>query len=113
MDDLTVFTAAAGDTTEVAVRRAFASFRTNKKSVCVIVLPTEERPARTLVDQIVRELEASPTVKFLTIVHPSPAVGFLTSSIGLKVPMVQVRAFQEAASAGQRSLQEYLRLGAA
>jgi hypothetical protein len=81
----------ADDTT----RRAFSRFASAGDSTCVIVFAPSAAPSRDLVPTVVEALRESAYVKQLGLVHQSPLLGFLASSIVLQVPGVEVRAFRD------------------
>lgn len=77
------------------IRRAFSRFASSADSTCVIELSPAASPSRDLVPVIVEGLRSDGNVKRLGVVHQSPIVGFLTASILLQVPGVDVRAFRD------------------
>lgn len=79
----------AGDLAK-ELRNAFEAFRKNQARVGILVLPDSTRPRVDLVDVVVNELHASPALERLTIVHPSPSLGFFASSIGLRAGRTRV-----------------------
>lgn len=72
------------------LRVAFAAFRRQRAGTSVLVLPEDARPHVELVVLVVEELEASPEVGRLVLVHPSPSLGFLASAIGLRAGRARV-----------------------
>jgi len=86
------------------VSRAFVAFRQRDARACAILFDDASHPNATLADTLVAELEASPTVRALALVHTSPALGFLASAVGLRAPHVRVRAFGDP-DAAQRAFE--------
>lgn len=72
------------------LRTAFAAFRRHRAVTSVLVLPDDVRPHVQLVVLVVEELEASPEVVRIVLVHPSPSLGFVASAIGLRAGHVRV-----------------------
>lgn len=77
------------------IREAFSKFASASDSTCVIGLAPGASPSRDLVPAIVEGLQSSANVKRLGLVHESLLLGFLTASIVLQVPGVEVRAFRD------------------
>lgn len=59
---------------------------------CALVFDPSERPRRETIDALASVLESRPDLEELVVVHPSPSIGFLTSSLSLRAPHVNVRA---------------------
>lgn len=80
------------ETLESDVRKAFARAERARATEMLLVLdpqrPIERRLASYLADEIQRLLG----LRVLAIVHPTPAVGFLASTLALRCPRVRVVA---------------------
>ncbi len=57
-----------------------------------LVFPPDARPGREMIDALVEEAGALARGTELTLVHPSPSIGFLVSSVSLRLPHVRVLA---------------------
>lgn len=66
----------------------------------VVVLPTEARPTRELVPVIMALARAAPTITALALVHASPTLSFVASSLALHLPGVRVRSAATVDTAG-------------
>ena len=66
----------------------------------VVVLPAEARPSRELVPVIAALARATPAVSALALVHGSPTLSFLASSLALQLPGVRVRSAATVETAG-------------
>ncbi len=75
-----------------AVERAFTQAARNNKTACVIVLDPSRRPAADLVGLIETHARRNPTVRTIYLVHPLPVAGFLASTLGLRLPSMDIRA---------------------
>lgn len=90
---------------ELEIRSAFASFRDQSIESGVFIFRHDSRPSVQLVDVIAEEIARTPTLTRLLLVHPSPSIGFLSSSIGLRAGgrvRVNSAASLETASVGER-----------
>lgn len=81
-----------GATLEDAIGAAFERLRSAGTSQCALVFDVEWPPTMDLVDLVARHLADSDDIETLTLVHPSAAMGFVASAVGLRVGSVDVRA---------------------
>jgi len=57
---------------------------------CFVVFDASARPERGCINGIVEALEAMPKLEQITLVHDSPSIGFLASSLSLRAPRITV-----------------------
>lgn len=93
----TLFTIQSSFTDEVDA--AFARFKAKPADRYVLDLSHAGRPDRSIVDPIVEKLIDNPAITELVLVHPSPVLGFVASSIVLAAPRVRVRSASNSAEA--------------
>ncbi|MEW5850609.1 MAG: hypothetical protein AB2A00_17620 [Myxococcota bacterium] len=89
---LQIYNAPPGAAVASCVGQAFSQFRMSNATVAAVVFADNLPPDRTVVDVVVGELQRTPSLGQLYLVHPSPLLGFMTSTICLRVPTVKVRA---------------------
>lgn len=92
---VSTFTVPEGSDLLLGVSSAFRSFRDHAASDGVIVFSPTIRPALDLVEIICDQLEQNSNITSLTLVHPSPAMGFMSSSISLRARNVTIRSLRE------------------
>jgi len=77
-----------------AVETAFERVRAADASQCALLFDNRWVPTTDLVDIVASQLEESPDVQTLTLVHPSAAMTFIASAIGSRSRDVEVRAWR-------------------
>lgn len=77
-----------------ALAVAFERLRSADASKCALVFDTSWPPTMDVVDLIAAELRASDEISSLTLVHPSSAMTFIASALGVRAPAVQVTAMR-------------------
>ena len=75
-----------------ALSDVFARLRSAGTSSGAVVFDPEWRPTMDVVDLIANELQDPGDLTKLTLVHPSSAMTFIASALGLRAPEVQVSA---------------------
>jgi hypothetical protein len=92
MDLGTVERVAANEPLAAALAAAFSRLRSAGTSNCAVVFHPEWRPTMDVVDLIAHELSETEDISNLTLVHPSSAMTFIASALGLRAPAVQIAA---------------------
>jgi hypothetical protein len=82
----------AGEPLDAALSRAFARLRAAGTSGCAVVFDAEWRPTMDIVELVSQELAEAEDIQTLALVHPSAAMTFIASAIGVRVPNVQISA---------------------
>lgn len=83
---------APGAPAESRLREALKQLAAQTADVYVLVLALDARPGRELVPALVDGANALPKGCELIVVHPSPSLGFMVSSVALRVPHVRMTA---------------------
>lgn len=73
-----------------ALAEAFARLRSAATSRCAVVFDHEWQPTMEVVDLIASELSETDDIATLTLVHPSSAMTFIASALGLKTRAVTI-----------------------
>ena len=81
---------AIGEALASALSTAFSRIRSAGTSECAIVFDPQWRPTMDIVELVAAELNDCADVQSLTLVHPSSAMTFIASAIGLRAAAVQV-----------------------
>jgi hypothetical protein len=77
----------------VALSDAFASFRDAGLAQCALAFDPDWRPTMDLVDLVASELaDGCEDISQLTLIHPSSAMTFIASALGLRAPSVHIVA---------------------
>jgi len=85
----------AGDDPSAEIERAFERFRRSRAMRGALVLGASCRPSAALADSIVQAIEACPELRELVLVHPSSSVGFIASTLQLRLRNVSVSACRD------------------
>jgi hypothetical protein len=75
-----------------ALATAFERLRSSDASRCALVFDARWQPTMDVVDLIAAELTDCYEISVLTLVHPSSAMTFIASALGVRAPAVQVTA---------------------
>ncbi len=87
-----LFTCATDRDLDDELAAAFRAAAAASADALVVVIPAEARPTRELVPVIVALARATPAVSALALVHGSPTLSFVASSLALQLPGVRVRS---------------------
>lgn len=90
--------AQAGEATEAFVQRAFSESRAAMAEAVALRFP-EGAFDRTATDVIAAAAAGHDHVKHLVLVHPSPLLGFVASSLNLRVTQARVQSASDLDSA--------------
>jgi hypothetical protein len=74
-----------------AMTSAFTQVRTDTR-MAIFVFPAAFRPAADLVEHVVAGARLRPALESIVLAHPSAAMGFVASSISLRIPALQIRS---------------------
>jgi len=66
---------------DTAIAEAFERVRDVDASACALVFDVAWQPTMDVVELVVRELETSPEVRTLTLIHPSAAMAFIATAV--------------------------------
>lgn len=79
-------------TLDEGIGAAFDRLGSSGATRCAIVFDVRWQPTMDVVDLVARRLDEAAQIEVLTLVHPSAAMGFIASALGLRVSRVQVHA---------------------
>ena len=79
---------------------AFSAAQAAGASALVVVFPADAKLTRELVPRIAGLAHAAPTLTALALVHESPNLSFIASSLALQLPGVRVRSAASADTTG-------------
>jgi hypothetical protein len=92
MDLGTVERVATNEPLAAALSTAFSRLRGAATSRCALAFDPKWQPTMDVVDLITNELTESEDITNLILVHPSSAMTFIASALGLRTPAVQITA---------------------
>jgi hypothetical protein len=81
----------ADERLEPAVERAFERIRSADAAHAALVFDVAWQPTMELVEVLVRALGDADEVRTLTLVHPSAAMTFIASAVGIRCTSVQLK----------------------
>ncbi len=79
-----------------AMTSAFMQLRTDVRTA-IFVFPSTFRPAADLVEHVALGARLRPALESIVLAHPSAAMGFVASSIALRIPALRIRSVRSPA----------------